>query len=260
VLCLAFHPAAFSGVSKLMSKRLVLVMPLFLSFSGHFSTCAFGQSSRPDLGIGVNVSSLGAGIQGAVSVTSRSDIRAGFNFFNFDHGFVKDGIDYSGQLKLRSAQVTYDQFLIGGFHISPGVLIYDGNRVTASASVPAGQSFTLGGASFYSSQANPVSGSGSLSAGKVAPMILLGFGNLLPRSERHFGINFEFGVVYQGSPRAKLNLAGSSCLVNPASGCVNTATDPFVQTSLLSEQTKLNNDLIPFKFYPVVSLGFSYKF
>jgi hypothetical protein len=193
-------------------------------------------------------------------VTSHSNIRAGINAFNFDHGFVKDGIDYSGQLKLRSAQITYDQFLIGGFHISPGVLIYDGNRVNASASVPAGQPFTLGGTNFYSSQANPVSGSGALSVAKAAPMILLGFGNLLPRSERHFGLNFEVGVVYQGSPRATLNLAGSSCLAGPASGCANTATDPRVQTSLLSEQTKLNNDLAPYKFYPVVSIGFSYKF
>ena len=243
-----------------MPKPLILVMPLLLSSSGFFSACAFGQSSRPEIGIGVNVSTLGAGIQGAVSVTSRSNLRAGLNAFNFDHSFVKDGIDYSGQLKLRSALITYDQFLIGGFHISPGVLIYDGNRVSASASVPAGQPFTLGGRDFYSNQANPVSGSGALSAGKVAPMILLGFGNLLPRSERHFGLNFEAGVVYQGSPRATLSLAGSSCLISPSSGCANTATDQTVQTSLLSEQAKLNSELTPFKFYPVVSIGFSYKF
>jgi len=244
----------------MMSKRLVLVMPLLLSFSGYFSSRAFGQSFKPELGVGVNVSTLGVGIQGAVSVTSHSNIRAGLNAFNFDHSFAKDGIDYNGQLKLRSAQITYDQFLIGSFHISPGVLIYDGNRVNASASVPAGQQFTLGGTNFYSSQANPVSGSGTLSAAKVAPMILLGFGNLLPRSEKHFGLSFEVGVVYQGSPRANLNLAGSACLISPAIGCASTATDSNVQTSLLSEQTKLNSSLAPFKFYPVVSMGFSYKF
>src|SRR5471030_716434 len=210
------------GVSNMMSKRLVLVMPLLLSFSGYFSSRAFGQSFKPELGVGVNVSTLGVGIQGAVSVTSHSNIRAGLNAFNFDHSFAKDGIDYNGQLKLRSAQITYDQFLIGSFHISPGVLIYDGNRVNASASVPAGQQFTLGGTNFYSSQANPVSGS--------------------------------------GTPRANLNLAGSACLISPAIGCASTATDSNVQTSLLSEQTKLNSSLAPFKFYPVVSLGFSYKF
>jgi hypothetical protein len=235
-------------------------MPLLLSLGGYFSSRAFGQSSGPAVGIGVSASSLGLGIQGAVSVTSRSNIRAGINAFNFDHSFVKDGINYGGQLKLRSAQITYDQFLIGGFHVSPGVLIYNGNRVNASASVPGGQPFTLAGTNFYSSQANPVTGSGTLSVDKVAPMLLMGFGNLLPRSERHFGLNFEFGVVYQGSPRARLNLGGSSCLVSPVSGCVNTATDPIVQTNVLSEQTKLNNDLSPYKFYPVVSLGFSYKF
>jgi hypothetical protein len=91
-------------------------------------------------------------------------------------------------------------------------------------------------------------------------MLLLGFGNLLPRSEKHFGLSFEVGVVYQGSPRANLNLAGSACLAGPASGCASTATDSNLQASLLSEQTKLNNELTPYRFYPVVSLGFSYKF
>ena len=95
---------------------------------------------------------------------------------------------------------------------------------------------------------------------KVAPMILIGFGNLLPRSQRHFGLNLDAGVAFEGSPKAALNLAGNACLTSTQVACLNAATDPTVQSNVQAEQTKLNNSLSPFKFYPVVALTFSYKF
>jgi hypothetical protein len=156
-------------------------------------------------------------------------------------------------------QVTYDQ-VFGAFHISPGLLVYNGNSGTAVATVPGGQSFTLGSATYYSSASNPVNGNGFLTVNKAAPMILFGFGNLLPRSSRHFGINVEAGVVFEGAAKVKLNLGGTTCLINPRTACVNTALDSTVQSSVVTEQSKLNNDLGPFKYYPVVSIGFSYKF
>ena len=214
-------------------------------------------------GVGVTASSLGLGIQGAVSVTGNSNIRAGFNAFDYSDNFSKDGISYGGTLKLRSAQVTYDQFFgghFGSFHISPGVLVYDGNKGTANANVPAGQAFTLGGTTFYSSSANPVAGAGSVTFNKVAPMILIGFGNLLPRGQRHFGLSIDAGVAFEGSPNTKLNLGGATCLNAQQTACVNTGSDATVQASVQSEQTKLNNDLNLLRFYPIVSLTFSYKF
>ena len=70
-------------------------------------------------------------------------------------------------------------------------------------------------------------------------MVLLGFGNILPRSSRHFGISVEAGVVFEGSPNAKLNLAGTA-YATATPGCVNAATDPGAQANVQSEQTKLN--------------------
>jgi len=218
---------------------------------------AHGQVSY---GIGLAAGSLGAGIQGAVSVTKLSNIRGGFNDFSYSDTFTKDGITYNGTLKLRSVQLTYDQYIphMGGFHISPGALIYNGNAGNANANVATGQSFSLGSTTYYSGAGNPVNGTGTIGFNKAAPMVLLGFGNLLPRSSRHFGVSFEAGVVFEGSPNAKLNLAGSAC-ATATTGCVNAGTDPTVQANVQSEQTKLNNDLNPFKYYPVISLGISYK-
>jgi hypothetical protein len=218
-------------------------------------------SGQPLIGVGVSAGTLGVGPQAAVSVSEFSNVRGGFNFFSYDHAFTKDGVRYDGTLKFRSLQVTWDQYFphLGGFHISPGALLYDGNSGHAVAAVPGGNSFTLGNATYYSSSANPVNGTGDISFNKAAPMILFGFGNLVPRSNRHFGVNIDVGVVFQGSPNAKLNLAGTACLNSAQTACLNTA-DPAVQANVLSEQNKLNDDLGPFRYYPVVSLGFSYKF
>jgi hypothetical protein len=226
--------------------------------AGALSSVSFGQ---PAFGVGLTAGSLGAGIQGAVSVTKYSNVRGGFNDFSYSDTFSKDGVSYNGTLKLRSAQVTYDQYFphLGGFHISPGALIYDGNAGNATASVSSGQTFSLGSTTYFSGQGNPVNGTGTIGFRKTAPMVLLGFGNILPRSSRHFGVSVEAGVVFEGSPNTKLNLAGTACTISATAGCLNAATDPTVQANVLSEQNKLNTDLNPFRYYPVISLGISYK-
>jgi hypothetical protein len=218
------------------------------------------SSDLPRFGLGVSASSLGPGIEAATAVTHNSNLRAGFHFFNYGDSFSKDGVNYTAKLKFRSAQITFDQYIKGSFHISPGVLIYNGNQGSANAAVPAGQAFTLGSTTYYSGQSNPISGVGSVTFNRVSPMVLLGFGNMLPRSQRHFGLNFDAGVVFEGSPKALLSLAGSACLSSAQVACLNAATDPTVQTSVQAEQTKINGSLGPFKYYPVVALTFSYKF
>jgi hypothetical protein len=218
--------------------------------------------------LAVGVSTLGATIQAATAVTRHSNVRFGFNDFSYNAtslvsaagAFPNDGIAYGATLNLRSAEILYDQYFKGPFHISPGVMIYDGNKAAGSASVAGGQYFTLGGVPYYSQAGNPIAGTWGIDgARKVAPMVLIGFGNLLPRSHRHFTVNFDLGVVFQGSPSAVLNLNGGAC-GSSGSGCLNAATDPTVRANVQAEQTSINNTLPVAKYYPVVSLTFGHKF
>src|SRR5262249_30931467 len=201
---------------------------------------------QPRIAVGAQASTLGIGIEAATAVTSRSNIRGSFNIFNYSQASVKDGIHYDADLELRSLQFTYDQYLKGGFHISPGLLAYNGNRLHADASAPAGQSFSLGGVRYFSSQSNPVAGAGSVELRKAAPMVLFGFGNPLSRKRGHLRLNFDAGIVFQGPPDVTLNLTGSACAINPSSGCVNAATDPIVQSNVQAEQRKIQDDLTGF--------------
>src|SRR6516225_5715048 len=229
-----------SGREKPMRNWSVLVALLLLWAFGLFP--CFGQfESQPRLGVGVKMSSLGAGIEAATAVTRRSNVRVGFNIFSYGTDLTKDGIHYGGDLSLRSLQVLYDQYLIGPLHVSPGLLVYNGNQLSASASVPGGQSFSLGGTGFVSSAADPVHGTGYLNLGTTSPMVLIGVGNLLPRSSRrHFAVNFEAGVIFQRAPQAKLTLNGIACM---GGICQPAASNPLVENGIQAEQDKINRDL-----------------
>lgn len=213
------------------------------------------------IGIGAKISILGIGIEAATPLSRRFNLRGGFNFFNYDRGFNNNGIHYAAKLSFRSAEAHLDWYLLGPIHLSPGVLFYNGNKLTGNASVPAGQTFTLGGTQYESdpSGANPITGTGQLTFPKAAPSILLGFGNMLPRNGRHFGFNFEIGGEYQGAPTVKLNLQGTACN-SSGLNCVNAATDPSVQASIQSQEKKINHDLSPFKFFPQISFGVGINF
>jgi hypothetical protein len=226
---------------------------------------SFGDSGR--FGIGVKGSLLGGGVEVAARVTHHTNVRAGFNMISYSRGFNKDGIAYQGTLGFKTVEAHYDIFpWAGNFHISPGVLAYIGDPITATAAVAGGQSFTLGGTTYYSeSLANPVTGTGKIDFNQAAPMATIGWGNLVPRGRnKHFSVPFEIGVAFQGSPKATLNLAGNVCPTAASAstgvGCSSVATYPGLQANVLSEQTKLNNSMSLFKAYPIISLGFGYKF
>ena len=227
----------------------------------------FGQSEPlPRFGAGAKISTLGIGIEAATAVTVQSNVRGGVNFFSYDRSFSHDGIDYGAQLRLRSVEAHYDWFLGRGFHVSPGLLVYNANRAEGSASVPGGRSFTLGSRSYVSNPANPIKGTAEFdfSERKVAPMITFGIGNLLRRSGRRFSVGFEAGVVFQGQPKAALSLTGSACL---AGFCLDAASSPQVQSDIRAEENKVNNGTPPWdvvqsilRFYPVASVGVGYRF
>jgi len=211
------------------------------------------------IGAGIRLSSLGIGGELAVALTRRSNLRGGFNAFSYHRGFSKDGISYAGDLTLQSAEAHYDWYPLGsGIHLSPGIMAYNGNKLTATASVPGGGTLTLNGVQYLSDPSDPVSGNGKIVFNKVAPTLMLGLGNLVRRTGRRFAVNLEVGVAYHGTPRATLNLGGGVCSTLGI-GCETIASDPTAQANVVAEQRKINHDISPFKVYPLISLGFGYR-
>jgi hypothetical protein len=218
-----------------------------------------GQVSSSKVGIGVKLSTLGVGVEVATPLTSKLNVRGGFNFFRYSRSITNGGIVYDGHLHLQSGEAHLDWFPFGGFHVSPGLLFYNGNAVTATAAVPGGNTITLGGTQYESDPAAPVTGSGNLDFIKVAPSIMVGVGNLIPRNGRHYSFLFEVGGAYQGSARVTLNFAGNVCDTT-GTICRPIAGDPTVQATIQAQQLKIKNDLNPYRFYPVISGGIGFNF
>lgn len=170
------------------------------------SRTAAGQvlfSPNSNAGVAFTVATLGLGVDVAVPVSENVNVRGGFSAFSLNHDFDNDGITFAAQLKLRSVSAHLDWFPFnGGFHVSPGVMLYNGNEVNADARVPSGNTFNLSDARLISDPANPVTGTAVVSfERKVAPSVRVGWGNIVPRGNRRWSIPFEIGAVFAGRRR-----------------------------------------------------------
>lgn len=218
------------------------------------------QPPLPRFGLGVSIGLLGAGIQAGTAVQRHLNVRGGFNYFSYSlSGHTSDNIAYNGSLRLESAEALVDYVPVKWFHLSGGAALYDGFQGKGTINEPGGHSFTLNSVTYYSSPADPVTGTGKIVARTAAPEAMLGFGNLLLRGKRHFTVTSDFGVIFQGSPMTTLNLIGSTC-ATPTTGCAPISQQPAVQANVTAEQSKINKDLKPFNFYPILRITFGYKF
>lgn len=217
-----------------------------------------GNHGLSRVGVGISMSILGPGVEAAYEVTPRINVRGGFNFFNYADSFTNDGVNYSGTLKLESGETYLDYFLWRSLHVSPGLLFSKADPLNANLTVLGGNTFTLSGTTFESNPASPVGGTGTLKLKTVAPAILFGFGNLVPRGRHRFSMRFELGGAFRGTPTVALNFTGSAC-DSTGANCQSANANSTFQNSILSQQNKFNNDISFLKFYPIVSLGFGFK-
>jgi len=218
------------------------------------------SNSLPRFGVGVKAGSLGIGVQAGTALAQRINLRGGANFFNYNDSLTKDGIVFNGSLQLRSVEAKLDVFLIGGFRVTPGLLLYNDNKVTATGTVPNGSSVSFGGTRYFSNPNDPLRGTAGVSFQRFAPSLGIGFGNLLPRSARHWSLSTDLGVVFGGAPQFALGFAGSACAQNNTTTCQPVATTPSVSANVEAERVKIQGDLNSFKYYPEASIMFGWKF
>jgi hypothetical protein len=216
------------------------------------------SNPEPHFAVGVKAGTLGLGVQVGTALASRVNLRGGVNFFDYKDSISDDGTVYDGTLSFRSVEAKLDLFVIGGFHITPGLLLYNDNKITATASVAGGQSVTLGSTTYYSSPGDPIRGTAGFTVNKFAPTLGIGFGNLLPRSSRHWSLSADLGVVFQGPPPFALSLGGTECAQN-LTNCQPMAS-ASVQSNVESERLKIQDDVKPIKYYPEASIMFGWKF
>jgi hypothetical protein len=228
------------------------------------SAAASRLSTRPfsHIAVGINAGSFGVGAELATPLSRRTNLRVDGDFMNYSRTLSQDGISYNGNLRLRNARVSYDVYPFGGgFRLSAGVAVYNQFNVKALANVPSSQTITFNDVDYYSSTTDPLHGNASIAySHKVAPALTFGWGNAIPRSGRHLSFPVEIGAAFTGTPSFNLAMAGSACSSPNPETCqpVNNYSD--FQSNLTVERNKINNDLEPLRFYPIINLGVTYRF
>lgn len=186
---------------------------------------------------------LGLGVEVSGGPGAHFNARVGANYFDYDYSDEYENIDYDMELDLRSVAAMLDWHPAGGSFRLTGGMLFNQNEIHAEAK-PEG-SYEIGGTDYPAALVGDLTG--DIGFDDYAPYVGLGWasGN---GGDGGFGMSLDLGVAYQGSPDVAL----------AASGPI--AADPGFQSDLAAEQQALADDLEDYKYYPVVAVGFNYRF
>lgn len=254
-----------------------------LRLSGEYEKASVVKPARPAaeipdhpfsrLSFGGQVSPLGIEVAVSTNLYRHLNLRVIGSMFNQLIPIDSNGFSADARLRLASARTSLDVYPFHhGLRISPGLMFYNQNRVTATDTIAGGTSFTLNDNTFYSAHANqatgatPVNGSAllNLHAARPAFTITAGWGNTAPRNG-HWSFPFEAGVALIGAPKIDVNLRGWACQDRGETQCadIGNPSDPIaaeVQDDLHAQVNKWTQDLDWLKTYPIVSVGVAYSF
>ena len=207
------------------------------------------RNSRSDIAVVGKIGSLGLGAELDLGLTDSLGARIGLNSFNYKYNANSGTVNYDFKLQLQtvSALVDWYPFDDSSFRTSIGVM-YNNNKVNLDGQ-PTGGTYTINGNTYSSTDVGSLQG--TMSFNKVAPYIGIGWGKPSPTG-RGWGMTTDFGVLFQGSPKTSLVATCGSAIAGTTS-CTQ------LQSDTAAENTKLQNDLGNFKFWPVASIGISYQ-
>jgi len=223
-----------------MRARLSVILLLTIQIA-FLSVQVYADTGR--LAIGVKNSTLGLGGEVTARITSNVNARFGINAFSLGlDGKVSD-IEYDFDVDLLSYSALLDWYPFkGSFRVSGGVLVNESEvGLSTTPVVP----LMIGGTTYTPAEIGVLSG--ILSFDNVAPYVGIGWGNAFGKDKR-WGFISDIGVAYIGSPNVNLSANGLM------------AADPTFRTNLATERADIEKDLEDFKFYPVFSLSFFFRF
>lgn len=198
-------------------------------------------SADNDFGLGVKAGTLGLGLEASWQPLPYLEVRVGANSYDYDEDGSQGGIEYDGTLALESFYGTANfHFPISPMRVTAGIYS-NGNEMLLFNDE--GDDQNIGGIVY------PGSGIGTLSSktsfASTAPYLGIGFDFTLAGK---VGMNLDFGVLWQGEPDVTLEASGAL------------ASDPGFQAAMEQERQELEDEMSDFKAWPVISLGFVYKF
>lgn len=204
-----------------MKKALVFAAALVASGATHAA------------GLGIRAGTTGIGADVAWGIAPTLSARVGYSALKWNYDVDTSNFNYDGDLKLSNLSGMIDFHPLGPVFRLTGGVILNNNKYDATGRPPVG----------------PGSLNATVEPGRsAAPYLGVGWGNVAGA-----GINFyaDLGVMFMGSPKASLSadcagLSGAQCTT--------------LQSQVAAEQTRLEDELKRFKYYPVLNIGLTVGF
>lgn len=192
-----------------------------------------------DVAVGARGGTLGLGAELTVPLISRINARLGVNSYTYDYTTTESEIDYDAEFDLSTTSLILDWHPFSGrFRISAGY--FNNKNSILLTGTPTGATIDIGGTTYPSAVVGTLTG--DIAFKKNVPYAGIGWGNAVGKNKR-IGLNFDLGVLKQGSPEVTL-----------------TSTGAVDQDDLDAEAAELESDISEFDVYPVISLGISFRF
>jgi len=199
-----------------------------------------------DTSLGIRAGTLGGGIELSHAFSQRTGVRLNVDGYNFSRTATQDNIQYDMKLKLQTASLLGDWFpFANNFRISAGAML--NRNKFALKGQPSGGSYTINGVTYNAADVG--SFDSQVDFNKTAPYFGIGYGRPIYSG---LSLTFDLGVMFQGSPKSKIDVTCGPTTPGP--------TCTQLQNDAKAEQSRLDESLHNFKYYPVVSLGLAYTF
>ena len=198
-------------------------------------------TAESDFGVGIKAGTLGAGIEGTWRPLPYLDLRLGGNTYEYEDNGSQAGIDYDGTLALDNYYGTLNlHFPMSPMRLTLGA--YANSNQLDLVGLPV-ETVVIGGNTYTAAEAGTLRSTSSFPG--TAPYLGVGLDFAL---FGRVGINFDFGLLWQGEPEVSLLADGTL------------AGDPDFQAALERERLELEQEVNDLKAWPVLSLGFVVNF
>lgn len=224
-------------------------MPLRPRFLLALAFAAAPVAHAEGVAVGAQAGTLGLGASLTFGLTDQLNVRGLFNTFSYEFDDEASDIEYEFDLDLGSVGATIDWHPGGsGFRISAGAFRND-NEVAGVGRPVAGTLVEIGDTLFPAEAVDRAEA--DLSFDDFVPYLGIGWGNAVGPGKR-LGVNLDVGVLFQGAPQADFRAFAADDA--PA------GLQELLDQEVAREEAEIQDDLDQFEFYPVVSLGLSWKF
>ncbi len=206
--------------------------------------CAAQAAAPSSFFAGLGVSTLGVGANVGYKINNSFKIRGVANYFKLNKSINDGDITLKAKLQLFTIGLLGDwHFLQNGFRLTGG-LVYNGNKLNVHATPSSSHNYN--GRTYTPQQIGEVKG--TVKFRPIAPYLGLGFDSG-HECNSGFSFNADLGVLFQGSARGKIKSISGTLASNTQ------AVD-----DVKKDVVKAINKKKLIKYYPVISLGVSYKF